>query len=350
MEFDTGWRAIIESRAHSCNRHFDRGGEIFLDKDKSYALNIPPKCDIFDAMSKTAIHIDPTFIRKKISPADWRSQAEQHEERISELIDDYLVRRQQQEKDPVIDFLFEYYTFRPSHLKRWSPGFGRLLVGEDFEQLEISELEVTRDGAFLNPDLFPENRKSAVQWILTVLQNSAGNKPSFGCFGMHEWAMVYKADRIRHDQVPLRMSEEELAEFVESRPLVCTHFDAFRFFTDEAQPMNKHEPARDNFQEMEQPGCIHTNMDLYKWAFKMYPWIGSDLIREAFELAMEARFIDMKASPYDLRERGLEPIKIETEEGRLEYVKKQQAIFEKGQPVRDKLIKEYQQLSDYFDC
>lgn len=167
---------------------------------------------------------------------------------------------------------------------------------------------------------------------------------------MHEWAMVYKADRIRHDQLPLRMPEDELTEFVESRPLICTHFDAYRFFTEEARPLNKHQLNRDKFQEMEQPGCLHTNMDLYKWAFKMYPWIGSDLIRTAFELALEARFVDMKASPYDLRERGLEPIKIETEEGRMEYMRLQKKIFEKSQPIRKKLIREYRRLADYFDC
>ena len=308
------------------------------------------KYPIFDAMIDIAKDTARFFVREQIPEPNWKSRVRHNEQRISELIDDYLDRRQQQEKDPVVDFLFEYYAFRPSHLKRWSPGFGRLLEGDDFNELELSELRITAKGAFLNPDLFPDNRKSAVRWILSVLENSADSKPSFGCFGMHEWAMVYKADQVRHNQLSLRMPKKELAEFVESRPLVCTHFDAFRFFMEEARPMNKHQLKREHFKKMEQPGCIHTNMDLYKWAFKMYPWIGSDLIREAFELALEARFIDMKASPYDLRHRGLEPIKIETDEGRLEYVERQKDIFEKGQPVRKKLIEEYRQLADYFSC
>jgi hypothetical protein len=163
---------------------------------------------------------------------------------------------------------------------------------------------------------------------------------------MHEWAMVYKADRVRHDYLSLRMEKEELAKFVESRPLVCTHFDAFRFFTDEAKPQNKFELNRDKFAEMEQPGCLHTNMDLYKWAFKMYPWIASNTIRQAFELAVETRVMDMKASPYDLRDRGLEPIKIETDEGRRKYMQKQMAIYEKSQPIRRQLIEEYHYLLD----
>ena len=76
----------------------------------------------------------------------------------------------------------------------------------------------------------------------------------------------------------------------------------------------------------------------------MYPWISSETIRKAFELAVETRTIDMQASPYDLRERGLEPIKIETDKGRLEYVEKQQTIFKKSQPIRRQLIREYQQM------
>ncbi|MEX2364244.1 MAG: 3-methyladenine DNA glycosylase, partial [Balneolaceae bacterium] len=126
--------------------------------------------------------------------------------------------------------------------------------------------------------------------------------------------------------------------------LLCTHYDAFRFFTPEAEPMNRFELSRQKFQDMEQPGCIHSNMDLYKWAFKLYPWIPSELILKAFELACEAREIDMKASPYDLREQGLKPIKIETEEGRIEYRKKQEEIFQKGIPVRERLIGEYRNL------
>ncbi len=76
----------------------------------------------------------------------------------------------------------------------------------------------------------------------------------------------------------------------------------------------------------------------------MYPWISSKTIREAFELAVETRVMDMKASPYDLRDFGLEPIKIETDEGRRKYMKKQKAIFEKSQPIRKQLIREYKRL------
>lgn len=285
-----------------------------------------------------------SYITERISPDDWQQQKTSHRRQISELIDDYLERRSHQQKDPVMDFLFEYYAFRPSYLKSWTPGFGKLLEDGSSQDWRFDEMESIEGHSFLDIEHFSDDRISALEWILNVLEQSAERKPSFGCFGMHEWAMVYKADKVRHDYLSLRMDKNELAEFVESRPLVCTHFDAFRFFTDEAKPQNKHDLNRDKFAQMEQPGCLHTNMDLYKWAFKMYPWISSNTIRKAFELAVETRLMDMKASPYDLRDRGLEPIKIETDEGRKEYMEKQRSIFKDSQPIRQQLIKEYQYL------
>ena len=56
----------------------------------------------------------------------------------------------------------------------------------------------------------------------------------------------------------------------------------------------------------------------------------------------------MKASPYDLKEYGLEPIEIETEAGRKEYKELQESIFEKGKPVRDKIITDYGSLLKNF--
>lgn len=291
----------------------------------------------------------PDFITEVLPAAEWQRRKQQHEHRVDELVSDYLDARSRQIKQPVMDFLFEYYAFRPSALRRWSPGLGVALESDDHPGLpELSELTVEEDIAYLDPGLFPEKRLRSANWILGMLQNARSKKPAFGCFGMHEWAMVYKTDDLRHAQLGLRMPPKELADFVESRPLVCTHFDAYRFFTPDAVPLNKFELSRDVFADMEQPGCIHSNMDLYKWSFKMYPWVGSDLILKAFELAVEARTIDMKASPYDLTEHGLHPIKIETESGRKEYLKEQKAIYKKGIPVREQLISEYETLIESF--
>ena len=284
--------------------------------------------------------------KQVLSEQEWKELQSTHEQRVDDLVGQYLIERSQHKKNPVMDFLFQYYAFRPSMLKRWSPGIGIGLEYSYKEDLpEFEELIIRDDKAWIGLDTFPERRVRSTNWILDMLKSTRERRPSFGCFGMHEWAMVYKAEKPRHDQVPLRMEPEELAKFVESRPLLCTHFDAFRFFTKQAQPMNRFELSREKFADSEQPGCIHSNMDLYKWAFKLYPWISSELILDAFELAYEARMIDMKASPYDLVEYGLDPIKIETDEGRIEYKELQEAIFEKGKPVRERLINRYENFS-----
>ena len=277
--------------------------------------------------------------------SEWSSLKGNHEETLSKILDPYLEKRSRQMKDPVLDFLFEYYAFRPSHLMRWSPGLGVALQFSQKENLpEISDLRIEETQAFLDPALFPKKRLKSLRWILELLKKNSAKKPMFGCFGMHEWAMVYRADEVRHDQIPLRLSDDEIAEFVESRPLVCTHFDAFRFFTDKAKPLNKNSLNRETFQDTEQPGCLHTNMDLYKWAFKLYPWISSELIRETFLNAVDIRKTDMQASPYDAREFGLKPIKIETEAGRKEYLDLQTQYFENSMSIRKNLIEAYERV------
>ncbi len=47
---------------------------------------------------------------------------------------------------------------------------------------------------------------------------------------------------------------------------------------------------------------------------------------DCLELAADARELDMRASPYDLRDYGFDPIAIETPAGRAEYVRVQQRI------------------------
>jgi hypothetical protein len=117
-------------------------------------------------------------------------------------------------------------------------------------------------------------------------------------------------------------------------PLRCSHFDAYRFFTEHATRRNADVLTRDNQVAEEQPACIHANMDLYKWAFKLGPLVNSELVMDCLELAADARVLDMRASPYDLRDYGFEPITVETPAGRAEYVRAQQAVAERAAPLR----------------
>jgi hypothetical protein len=85
-------------------------------------------------------------------------------------------------------------------------------------------------------------------------------------------------------------------------------------------------------------------MDLYRFAHKIAPWCSSELIADTFLLAADARRIDMRASPYDLQTQGLVPIRIETTEGREEYINEQRRLAELAVPIRERLIGVYGQL------
>ena len=89
---------------------------------------------------------------------------------------------------------------------------------------------------------------------------------------------------------------------------------------------------------LEQPGCLHANMDLFKWAYKLDPFVPAELVADCFELALEVRELDMCASPYDLAPLGYEPVAIETPEGRAEYVRRQAAFTARAEPLRAALL------------
>jgi len=125
---------------------------------------------------------------------------------------------------------------------------------------------------------------------------------------------------------------------VESLPVRCSHHDAFRFFTAAARPLNRLQPARADAMELEQAGCLHANMDLYKWACKLAPFTPAELVADAFELAREIRVIDMRASPYDFTALGFTPIPIETTNGRAEYEMHQRAFSRRAAPIRNRII------------
>jgi hypothetical protein len=68
-----------------------------------------------------------------------------------------------------------------------------------------------------------------------------------------------------------------------------------------------------------------------------------------FEVAIAAREIDMRASPYDLRQLGYEPIPLETSEGRGEYVRLQRQLAERAHPVRATVLGAYRTLLETFE-
>jgi hypothetical protein len=271
----------------------------------------------------------------------WRERQRAHELRVTAWTEPHQSRAARGEKHPVYDFLFEYYRFRPSWLRRWHPGPEVLLEGPAAREfLRWPEYREVPGGVALNPAALEPRRRESVAWILALLRATAARPPQFACFGLHEWAMVYRQtpEEVRHNAWPLRFPPEELARIVEAQPVRCSHFDAFRFFTAPARSLNRLQPARATAPELEQRGCLHANMDLYKWAFKLAPFTPAELIADCFALARDIREVDMRASPYDFAALGFAPIRIETPEGRAEYEYQQREFATRSQPLRLRLI------------
>ncbi|UQS27903.1 3-methyladenine DNA glycosylase [Amycolatopsis thermalba] len=268
---------------------------------------------------------------------EWRAREREHVARVRRWTVPYQERRSRGEKHPVHDFLFQYYPHRPAHLERWSPGPGVVLAGAR-EFLERPGFREAEGGVVVGE--LSAKRVATVRALLVLLEATASRAPRLSCFGLHEWAMVYRQPpgQVRHNQLPLRLGPAGTDTVVESLELRCGHYDAFRFFTPPARPRNALEPSRERQVELEQPGCLHANMDLYRAAFKLDPFVPSELVADCFELAVEIRELDMRASPYDLSGLGYSPVRIETARGRAEYARAQAAFAARADPLRTRLI------------
>ncbi|HEU5241899.1 MAG TPA: 3-methyladenine DNA glycosylase [Ornithinibacter sp.] len=278
----------------------------------------------------------------RVLPLDvWRAREAAHAQRVDAATAAHRERREDGRTHPVEDFLFRYYNNSPARLRRWHPGAGVVLSGAaHLPRAAWTHYRVVGDGVALDLEGFLEARGSAVAFVRGLLSATVSRPAQLGCFGLHEWAMVHglPADDVRHAGWPLRLGSADTDEVVERHGIRCSHFDAYRFFTDSASPRNALRPTRDSQVAMEQPGCLHAGMDVYKWAFKLAPLVPSVLVADAFDLAREIRVLDMQASPYDLRALGHEPVRIETAQGRATYLERQRAFAERSNALRHRLL------------
>ncbi|WP_246858456.1 3-methyladenine DNA glycosylase [Citricoccus sp. SGAir0253] len=313
-----------------------------------------------------------------LAPAQWRARAEAHRARITPYTEPLRELHSAGVRHPVHDFLFSYYSLTPGALERWHPGAGVVLAadpaapdpavphapgpdagraphaaaspapaapgagepgGRFYRRLEPAP-GLPEGGWTVDLAAFAERRGTMVEFARRILAGTARRPARLACFGLHEWAMAYRSEvhGVRHSTVPLRLGAEGTNRVVEENRIACSHFDAFRFYAPEAAPLNELQPTRATQVDLEQPGCLHANMDLYKWAYKLLPAVGSDLVADCFELAWRIRTMDMRASPYELAAWGLEPIRIETPAGRAEYVRHQRAFAVEANALRARLL------------
>ena len=196
----------------------------------------------------------------------------------------------------------EYYPFRPAWLRRWHPGPGVVLAGTAArEYLRWREYAETEDGVAVSPAALSRTAGVCRLAPLPARRRCRRGRPSSAATASTSgpWSTGSPPEELRHRRWPLRLAPTELDRFVAGAGVTCTHFDAFRFFTAPARPLNRLQPTRENAPAQEQRGCLHANMDLYKWAFKLAPFTASELIADCFALARDIREVDMRASPYD---------------------------------------------------
>ena len=335
----------------------------------------------------------PTYPTLLLSREQWQARERAHQQRADDFTRGYRERAGTTLSHPVDDFLFTYYPLRPGLLRRWHPGAGVMLEGaaaserahwkwyqcdpgEPVEpdkpssqgnlgsrgsrgsQNDSGDLGVALGNLSVDAAGFVERNERSIRFIVSLLSVTASRPANLGCFGLHEWAMVYRAGDAgagipsdtptnppvdsrgggrRHD-VPLRLGQAATDSVVESHNISCTHFDAYRFFTPDALPLNRAPLTRESQPRLEQPGCLHAGMDVYKWATKLGPLIPGELLLDCFELARDIRQLDMSASPYDLGDWGYTPIAIETAEGKAEYSRQQAVFAERGNRLRARVV------------
>jgi len=280
-----------------------------------------------------------TVVEQVLTQAAWEAAA--HAARVDRYLAPHLERREARVKHPVFDFLFTYYSYRPAQLRRWHPGYGVALA----DAPEYTALKGYSPSGAVTAD-HVDAQRPLIESLRGLLTATAGRAGHFGCFGLHEWAMVYRLaeDETRHAEWPLRLGPAGTDAVVEEHRIACSHFDAYRFFTAPARPLNTLSPGRDDRPSYEQPACLHAGMDLYKHAFRLSPMVSSDLVADCFELAWDIRVMDMRAAPYDLADLGFAPVRIETIDGKAEYVAAQRSFAERGAPLRQRLIEECERL------
>eukprot|EP00658_Telonema_sp_P-2_P065240 TRINITY_DN54533_c0_g1_i3.p1 TRINITY_DN54533_c0_g1~~TRINITY_DN54533_c0_g1_i3.p1 ORF type:complete len:298 (+),score=48.86 TRINITY_DN54533_c0_g1_i3:34-927(+) len=198
-------------------------------------------------------------------------------------------------------------------------------------------------------------RPEPYRWSRELLARTQSNPVVLNCFGLHEWAMVYRPDHRSagsaryQDGLRFRLSQSEVNRLVEESQLRCSHLDALRMFSPAAQTRPNRfgsiqALSRDNQPQLEQAACVHAALDLLRWCIKLSPFVRAELLADCLEHALRARRVDVAAGPYDCLEFGIEPIRIETDMGRREYRDLQIELMKEGKPLREQLIREYDLL------
>ena len=271
----------------------------------------------------------------------WEALAAAHEARVDVATAAHRERRADGRTHPVEDFLFRYYSNSPARLRRWHPGAGVALEDAGgLPRATWAHYRVAGDAVVLDVEGFLAGTVAPVGFVRSCCRPRSPGPRSWAASGCTSgpWCTGPGPTTCGTRAGRCAWGAKGTDAVVERHGIRCSHFDAYRFFTESARPRNALRPTRDSQVALEQPGCLHAGMDVYKWAFKLTPLVPSDLVADAFDLAREIRVLDMEASPYDLRDLGYQPVPIETPEGKAAYLERQRTFAERSNALRRRLL------------
>ncbi|GBG30071.1 Hypothetical Protein FCC1311_062912 [Hondaea fermentalgiana] len=309
------------------------------------------------------------MLRTALGRSEWTRAAAEHGARVASLLAEGRDAKGGLRADhPIFNFLRSYYFVKSAadvrkKLTRWSPGalawlrLGNIPDAEQDQTLSALRLERApqdepppHDGRLQDSSSYcrvivTQKDADALHFVQGVLQSTTTNAPVLNCFGMHEWAMLYQeADEdepfaAQFQSLPRRVAQQDINATVRALKVNCTHFDAMRFFAKSAKTYSRHHDIdREQSFVSENPACLHAQMDLLRHALKLGALIPGAMLANALELALEARALDVAASPYDATAFGLEPVAVETEVGKAEYKTRQLRLAQRARPLRRAML------------
>jgi len=146
-----------------------------------------------------------------LSQPQWQRLATDYRQEVCQWTVPFRRRRKQGRSHPVDDFLFVYYRYSSGQLEHWHPGANVPLecpsgIPASFSSshYRTGEGYVVADPAQMEPKV-----KRRLEWTADLLQQTENRKGNFSCLGLHEWAMVYRGQEVRHEKTtPLRLPQE----------------------------------------------------------------------------------------------------------------------------------------------
>lgn len=200
--------------------------------------------------------------RKVVKRSEWADDISNFTSRCSRILRGNLYK---DEQHLIYNFIFQYYfSLNPKCLTHFSPGLNVEL--EDVDSDTATRCLAGVPSAYL-PDRsaylidrdalpFPSSKVKTMSSVMQLLKAVDSRRPSLRCYGLHEWAMLYRSHITeannestvtklsKFQSLPLRVTAADIQRVLIPDPAVgpilrCTHYDAIRFFTEDAKGLNR---------------------------------------------------------------------------------------------------------------